>query len=211
MLEPMRNTTASALDTDTALLTEAVQRAQARDRAAFEILYLHYKALIWKRLVHLVGDKEIVHDLFQETFLRAWNKLPETRNVLQFEPWLKRIAANLAIDYLRHEKKLLFLPLPEDEPEGHSLFAFPYVAGPEEQVSEVECIQQALSQMSPRYRVCALLQDQWGFSQREIAQLLNISEKGVSSYISRGREQLRLAYVNLANELYKAEKGESTR
>ncbi len=180
-----------------AWLAEAVQRARARDHAAFEALYQHYKNLIWKRLVHFIGEKEVVYDLFQETFLRAWNKLPEMSQDMPFEAWLKRIAANIAIDYLRHEKRLLFLPLPEDDSSFSELVS---LAGPEERLSEKECIEQALAHMSPRYRVCLLLQDQWGFSQREIAQLLNISEKSVSANISRGREQVRQVYVRLAGE-----------
>ncbi|MDQ6662751.1 MAG: RNA polymerase sigma factor, partial [Chloroflexota bacterium] len=187
MLEPAHTSTPSALDTDTEALREAVQRAKNRDHAAFTLLYQHYKSLIWKRLIYLVGNKEIVYDLFQETFLRAWNKLPELRDEAQFGSWLSRIAANSAIDYLRHEKKIQFLSLPEDNSDEYVSFLMPTIAGPEEHISEAECIAQALAQMSPRYRICVLLQDQWGFSQREIAEILQISPKGVSAYVSRGR------------------------
>lgn len=189
--------TRSTWDEDMALVANAVTLARAGDHAAFTILYLHYKASIWKRLTYLVGEKEVVYDLFQETFLHAWNKLRETREDISFEPWLKRIAANLAIDYLRHERKILFLPLTEERVREHPLQAIAVVAGHEDDVGEKECLQQALMQMSPRYRVCVLLQAHWGYSQREIAQLLGISEKAVSAYISRGREQLRQLYVSL--------------
>ncbi len=211
MLEPASNAPAStsALPDDEAALAEVVQRARNRDHAAFEYLYRRYKALIWKRLVYFMGEKEEVYDLFQETFLRAWQKLPEMGQEVPFESWLKRIAANVAIDHLRREKKLQFLRLPEDDSGSPITFEVPKVSGPAEQIDLRESIQQALKQMWPQNQACVLLQDQWGFSHREIAGLLNISEKSVSAYISRGREQLRQVYTRLAGEAQETEEGET--
>src|SRR5947207_3903377 len=211
MPEPDTDASASAtlLADDEPALAEAVQGARTRDHAAFEYLYQRYKALIWKRLVYFVGDKEVVYDLFQETFLRAWQKLPELVQNVPFEWWLKRIAANIAIDHLRREKKLLFLPLPGDESENQGTSNVPSVAGPEAQLDMRESIQQALRQISPQHRTCVLLQDSWGFSQREIAHMLNISEKSVSAYISRGREQLRQVYTRLTAEPQQTMEGET--
>ena len=157
----------------------------------------------------LFQQAEVVYDLFQETFLRAWQKLPEMGQDVPFEWWLKRIAANIAIDHLRREKKLLFLPLPGDELENQLTSNVPSVPGPEAQLDMRESIRQALRQMSPQNRTCVLLQDQWGFSQREIALVLNISEKSVSTYISRGREQLRQVYTRLTAEPQQAREGET--
>jgi len=72
--------------------------------------------------------------------------------------------------------------------------------GPEEHAGEKERIEQAFQYLSPRHRICLLLHDQWGFSQREIAALLNISEKSVSAYMVRGREQFRRLYLRLIGE-----------
>ncbi len=194
---------------DSASLAEIVQRARARDHAAFESLYHQFKTPIWRRLTALVGEREVVNDLFQETFLRAWKGLPGTSATLQFGPWLKRIAANAAIDYLRHTATIAIFPFMEEDQEEYQLL-LPQVAGPEAGVSERECIEQALAAMLPRYRVCVLLQDQWGFSQREIAQLLSITEKCVSSYISRGRVQLRQIYARLSEDADQRTRGETS-
>ncbi len=211
MSEPVFDVTAPspASPIDDVGLVEAVKCARNRDHAAFEYLYSRYKTLVWKRLVYFVGDREVVYDLFQETFLRAWQKLPEMGQDIPFEWWLKRIAANIAIDYLRHEKKLLFLRLPEDEPEQPLSLEVPGGAGLDEQLDLKESIRQALQQMSPQNRTCVLLQDHWGFSQREIAQMLKISEKTVSAYISRGREQLRQVYTCLTSEAQQAKEEET--
>jgi RNA polymerase sigma-70 factor, ECF subfamily len=211
MPEPVSNAPAfvAVPAVDEPALAEAVERARARNHAAFDYLYQRYKALIWKRLVYIVGEKEVVYDLFQETFLHAWQKLPEMRQDVPFEWWLKRIAANIAIDHLRREKKLLFLPLAEGESENQTPSIIFRVEGLEEQFDMRESIQQALRQMSPQNRACVLLQDLWGFSQREIAQMLNISEKSVSAYTSRGREQLRQVYSRLTGEFRQIKEGET--
>lgn len=210
MFDPVSDAHILALSDNQELFAETLQRARTGDQAAFEVLYLRYKIPIWRCLIHFIGHRDVVSDLFQETFLRAWNTLPHTKKELQFEPWLKRIAANLAIDYLRREQKLLFSPLPEDELEELTHVVLSKSVNFEERVGELECLQLALAQLSPRSRTCVLLQDLWGFSQREIAQLLIISEKSVSAYISRGREQLRLIYSNLIHEAAGNERREGT-
>ncbi len=137
MSEPALDACIATDPCDSDSLTEIVRRAQARDHAAFENLYQHFKSSIWRRLTSLVGEKEVVNDLFQETFLRAWNGLPGTSSDLQFGPWLRRIAANAAIDYLRHSARIEFFPLTDvDQEESQSLW--PQVAGPEARVSVVD-------------------------------------------------------------------------
>jgi RNA polymerase sigma-70 factor, ECF subfamily len=179
-------------------LAQTVRKAQKGDHAAFVSLYQRYKASVWKRLTYFVSEHEAVQDLFQETFLRAWQKLPELKSGVPFESWLKRIAANLAIDYLRHEKRVLFVSLSEGDGESVAMSILWSAVGPEAEFDLREGIRLALQALPPQNRTCLLLQDQWGFSQREIAQLLQISEKSVSAYVSRGRERLRRAYLNLS-------------
>ena len=74
------------------------------------------------------------------------------------------------------------------------------IQGPEEQVSETDLIQTVLARLSPQYRTCLLLQVIAGFSQRETAHLLGISEKSVGSNVCRGREQFRRIYASLEGD-----------
>jgi RNA polymerase sigma-70 factor, ECF subfamily len=186
---------ASTMKNDPEALIEVVQRAKERDHMAFETLYEQYKQSVWNCLYYMLKNRESAYDLFQETFLRAWKKLPTIENNAQIEAWLKQIAVHLALDYLRHEKKLSFLSFSEQEIDEPALSLAPFPTGFEERVAEREYLENALAQMSPRNRLCLLLHDQWGFSQREIASLLGITEKGVSAYMSRGREQFRQLYL----------------
>jgi RNA polymerase sigma-70 factor (ECF subfamily) len=194
-------------------LREIVERACAKDRLAFGSLYEHYKEPLGKRLAYLIGDKNAAYELYQETFIHLWIRLP-IPPPLNFEAWLYRIARNAAFDYLRHMKRVEFLPLPEQEesgPSGYPSSESLSETGFEERVCEMMCIQQALTEMSPHYRVCVLLQDLWGYSQQEIAESLGIRESAVSANVSRGHKQLRTAYWNMMHAKPASKKGGQTR
>lgn len=184
---------------------EAVEQASKGDTVAFDSLYQFFYTPIRLYLAHMVGDNEEGFDLAQETFLKAWQGLPGIRNIFRFDTWLYRIATNTAIDHLRRRK--FRWPLWKCS-EEEILPDYMCVAGPEEQVGEREHIQQALAQVSLKYRSCLLLQLVADLSQREIANSLNISEKSVSIYVIRGCEQFRQVYQRLSQTSNKSLKVE---
>src|SRR5947208_5278520 len=144
----------------------------------------------------MVGNDEEGRDLAQETFIKVWRALPRMNDHSHFDTWLYRIATNTAIDHLRSRK--FRLPLWKSST-GQEAFGPVITEGPEEQVEEAELVKLALAQLSPQYRACLLLQHVAGFTQREIAGALNLSEKSISIYIHRGCEQFRQAYKRLAS------------
>lgn len=169
-----------------------IELAQKGDRQAFTCLFQRHHVQICTYLGRLVENDEAGRDLAQETFLQAWQHLPGLRDPLSFQAWLYRIATNLAHSYLRREMRVRWLPWLEhsEEETWRSL----KLDGPEEQTGKNECMSLALAQVSPQNRTCLLLQVMAGFSQAEIAEIMGISQKSVSAYVSRGREQFRQAY-----------------
>jgi RNA polymerase sigma-70 factor (ECF subfamily) len=192
------NTSAPKGRLTSAELAALVSRAQVGDRLAFTTLFHQYNAPICRYLSRLVGNDDIGRDLAQDTFLAAWSALPEVRDVARFVPWLYRIATNTARSHQRRAQIVHWLPWSDASP-GE---ARPQLraAGPEQHAGEAELVMLALAQLAPQCRVCLLLQLEGGFSQREIATLLDISEKAVSAYVSRAREQFRRAYLQLESD-----------
>ncbi len=193
---PARDPTLSALPTDTVWFVEVVRDAQAGNISAFDTLFQYYNARICTYLARMIGNDEEGRDLAQETFIKVWRALPGMNDESQFDTWLYRIATNTAIDHLRRRK--FRWPLWKNSEEQDAAASMS-TAGPEVQVEEAELIKLALAQVSPQYRACLLLQHVVGFTQREIARALSLSEKSISIYISRGCEQFRQAYERLAN------------
>ena len=182
-----------------AQLVETLREARTGDQQAFTLLYEQYHGPICTYLAHLVGNDEVGRDLAQETFIRAWKGLPKLHDDLSFRPWLYRIATNVARSYHQRERHWIvsWLPRKDDERDTNTLRSTLNglsVAGPEEQAGEREDSRQVLATLSPQARTCLRLQHVTGFSQREIAATLGISEKSVSAYVSRGCEQFRRAY-----------------
>ena len=208
MTSTARDPTTSRLLEQEIWYVEVVEQARAGDKLAFDTLFEHYNTRICTYLAHIVGNEEEGRDLAQETFLKAWQAIGNIHKESCFDTWLYRIATNTAIDYLRRRK---FRCSHWETIENEHVPASMRIAGPEEQVAEMEHIRQALAKVSLKYRACLLLQLVADFSQRQIAASLKISEKSVSVYVSRGSEQFRVAYLQLshANEQILKERGKT--
>lgn len=82
-----------------------VQRTVAGDQRAFELLVLKYQRRIERLIARMVRDVDLVPDIAQETFIRAYRALPQFRGEAQFYTWLYRIAVNTAKKFLLDMKR----------------------------------------------------------------------------------------------------------
>lgn len=73
-----------------------IERTVAGDQKAFELLVLKYQRRIERLIARMVRDVDLVEDIAQETFIRAYRALPNFRGEAQFYTWLYRIAVNTA-------------------------------------------------------------------------------------------------------------------
>src|SRR5713226_1023314 len=84
---------------------ELIIRARKGDGAAFNELVLAYRRRILGTIARLIGHPEDVEDVGQEVFLRLYFSLDQLRAPEVFEPWLYRLTANAAYDYLRKRRR----------------------------------------------------------------------------------------------------------
>ena len=73
-----------------------VGRARLGDTAAFEMLVVKYQRRIERLIARMVRDPDLVQDVAQETFIRAYRAMPQFRGDSAFYTWLYRIAINSA-------------------------------------------------------------------------------------------------------------------
>lgn len=176
-----------------------VALARRRDRVgqeAFERLFRSHHGAIGTYLTHLVPQEEVARDLAQDTFVAAWQALPHFAGETHFRAWLYRIATNKAYTYLQKRHPISLEALLEQE-EGEAAALVAQAGEWEEHLAVNDLIVQVLACLSPRSRTCLLLQDYVGCSQREIAQVLAISEQTVAAYVSRARQRFRQLYRQL--------------
>src|SRR6187431_1170645 len=73
-----------------------VERVKQGDVKAFEMLVVKYQRRIERLIGRMVRDVDLVPDIAQETFIRAYRAIPQFRGDSAFYTWLYRIAVNTA-------------------------------------------------------------------------------------------------------------------
>jgi len=82
-----------------------IARAQAGELAAFDEIVRRHQSLVTALLYRFCPGRADLEDLVQETFIRAYRHLAQWRAEKPFLHWLKRIAANVGLDYCRRNKR----------------------------------------------------------------------------------------------------------
>lgn len=100
--QPPPRGVSGAADNSDAML---VERAVAGDQGAFELLVIKYQRRIQRLIGRMVRDVDLVEDIAQETFIRAYRALHQFRGDAQFYTWLYRIATNTAKKFLLELKR----------------------------------------------------------------------------------------------------------
>ncbi len=187
---------APIVDVDAAL----VERVQRGDQKAFEMLVVKYQRRIERLIARMVRDVDLVEDIAQETFIRAYRALPNFRGESAFYTWLYRIAVNTA--------KKAMIGLKRDPLLTESAMAS---AGEEEEDSSrvenelsdgetpesvlasrqiAQTVNAAIEALSEDLRQAITLREIEGLSYEEISEMMNCPIGTVRSRIFRAREAI---------------------
>lgn len=82
-----------------------LERARRRDPQALGALLERFAPRLYGLVYRLTGDRGAAEDLLQETFLRIVRMIGEYDHSGRFEPWIFRIAANVARDHTRRRRR----------------------------------------------------------------------------------------------------------
>jgi RNA polymerase sigma-70 factor (ECF subfamily) len=160
---------------------------QAGDESAFAEIVHIYKDRIVNYLFQMTGDYQRASDLAQETFIRVFFKADKYKPIAPFSSWIYAIASNLAKSDLKRRRRVAIIPLDDIQ---YSLDA----STPSEESQDsglARNLRQALEGLNPRYRIPVVLKDVEGYSQEEIAAIIQRPVGTVKARISRGRAMLR--------------------
>ena len=167
-----------------------IRQAQKGKQSAFAALVDEHQRYIYNLALRLLQDENEALDLTQETFVRAWQALPNFRGQAQFRTWLYRITTNLCynrLPNLRRSLNDLGEDMLEELPDAH-------FAGPAQSFESNEVRQQlyqAIEHLDEHYRLLIVLRYQNELSYDEIATLLNLPLGTVKTGIFRAKAQLR--------------------
>ncbi len=167
------------------------------DEKAFEEIFLHYTAVLFPNLKKLVKSEVDAQEIIQEVFLKLWlqrNKLPTIENP---RGWLQTLASNTAIDFMRtrisYETKLCrFSELqPGREQERDDIFWKQWDAKETKAI-----IQDAVRALPMRRRQIFQMYRLEGYSRKEIAQELGVSENFVRNNLGYAAEFIEAYLAN---------------
>jgi RNA polymerase sigma-70 factor, ECF subfamily len=160
---------------------------QAGDESAFAEIVHTYKDRIVNYLYQMTGDYQRASDLAQETFIRVFFKADKYKPIAPFSSWIYAIASNLAKSDLKRRRRVTIVPL-EDVQYGLDAST---PSGESQDSGLIRNLRQALDGLNPRYRIPVVLKDVEGYSQEEIAVIIQRPIGTVKARISRGRALLR--------------------
>lgn len=179
-----------------------VQRTLAGDQKAFELLVIKYQRRVERLIGRMVRDVDLVPDIAQETFIRAYRALAQFRGDAQFYTWLYRIAVNTAKKQLMELKRdpLVFpsqmKSADEDETSSSERELIGNVADAETPEAVLaskeiaEAVNAAMDALPEELRMAITLREMEGLSYEEIAQALDCPIGTVRSRIFRAREAI---------------------
>src|SRR5882724_11610205 len=175
-------------ESETKRVRALVDRAQKRDRAALEELYLIHFDRIYSYLHVSVGNKHDAEDLTTQTFLKMLEKIGRFRwQSAPFSAWLFRIAHNLSMDHFRSRRRWQ----PEEEvPEPH---------GSEEPSAELEAMQsigrqsmmELIETLSSEQQQVLTLKFVFNFPNADVAKILGKTEGAIKSLQHRALASLQ--------------------
>ena len=85
-------------------IIELVEQAKNNKEKAFTMLYNEYYNTVWFTIYNIVKNKDVTEDLISVVFTKAFQKISLYTEHVSFEMWLKTIAINSSIDYIRRMK-----------------------------------------------------------------------------------------------------------
>jgi RNA polymerase sigma-70 factor (ECF subfamily) len=170
-----------------------IEDAQKGNRKALTELVKNYEQTIYNFAFKICRDKEKAEHIMQETFYSMIKSLKQFDGKSKLSTWLYRIVANHCLMLARKQNKRDFVSI-DDE----SLYTEKYVADwrmlpyKDTENSELrKILDDAITKLSPEYRMVFLLRDVEGLSTEETAQVAEISVPAVKSRLHRARAFLR--------------------
>ncbi len=175
---------------------QLVERAQAGDKHAFELLVSKYQRKLSRLLSRFVRDAAEVEDVAQEAFVKAYRALPSFRGDSAFYTWLYRIGINTAKNYLAAlgRRAPTVTEFDSDEAEGfENGEQLRDINTPESVLMSkqiAQTVNDAMDQLPEELRTAISLREIEGLSYEEIATVMNCPIGTVRSRIFRAREAI---------------------
>jgi RNA polymerase sigma factor (sigma-70 family) len=168
------------------LLTENQHRDFIKgDQAAFKEIYKDYKAFVFGISLRYTRCKDDAQDVFQETFIKIYEKRESYNPKYPLPPWIRQITVNSALLYIRKNYHLLLT-----DNEGHLEMTDESTFEKEDLSLLKKKLLVIMNQLPEGYKVVFNLFVIDNLTHKEIAQYLNISESTSRSQLHKAKKMI---------------------
>ena len=163
------------------------------NEAAFDLLVDRYKSKVYTTIFLIVKDQDVAEDLLQDVFVKVVHTLHSDKynEEGKFQPWVMRIAHNLAIDYFRKAKRQPTILL-EDGSNLLNSMRFAEQSSEELRIKEetLDLVRKLIDELPEAQKEVVILRHYMDLSFQEIAE-----QTGVSINTALGRMRYALNHI----------------
>lgn len=163
-------------------LRKLIKRCKKNDIASQRLLYEMFADVLFSISLKYSRNYSEAEDNLQDAFIKIFEKIHQFEFKGSFEGWLKRITINICLQRYRNQK--VFELVNEEALKADEAYV-------EDEDYSLQFLLSCIQSLPDRYRMVFNLYTLDGFSHKEIAEQLNISEGTSKSNLSRAKEILR--------------------
>jgi RNA polymerase sigma factor (sigma-70 family) len=177
-------------------LDELISKCKKGERKAQELLYRQFCSKMLGVCFRYATDKMEAEDMLQNGFIKVFQKIEDYRGEGSFEGWVRRIMVHSSIEYYRKHHKMMHLA---DIDEAENQLSVNPLATSNLAAKDLQVL---IQQLSPGYRMVFNLYAIEGYSHKEIAAIVGITEGASKSQLSRARDVLKQQIVKMEGKRY---------
>jgi RNA polymerase sigma-70 factor (ECF subfamily) len=183
---------------------DLILKSLAGDQDAFEVLVRRHTARVFNIVGSFFRRRDMVEDIGQEVFAKAFFSLRSFTLGRSFEAWVARIAVNACYDHLRAQRRRIEYQMPRSAEQEDDWLELQMLeaaterhASAERQREAAEISERLLSRLDPEDRLVLVLIDRDGYSVKDVAEMTGWGQSKIKVRAFRARRALRAAMKRL--------------
>ncbi len=174
------------------ILHNIIEGCKRKEREAQRELYEMFSPKLYAIALRYTGNSDDAKDLLHDGFIKIFDKIDKYNYSGSFEGWVRQVFVNFVIDFLKKKKTVEYNDDIRSE-NYNELVDENFYTLEESEMSQLkaEILLKMIEKLPPKYRAVFNLYAIEGYSHKEIATYLGISENTSKSNYSRAKQKLR--------------------
>ena len=161
--------------------SKLIRKALNNNREAQKAIYEKYAPKMLSVCRYYISDLQFAEDVMIAAFFKVFSNLKSFKNNGSFEGWIRKIMMRESISFLRSNKHMIFVD--EDEIPDHDIIYEAHL--------ETDDIQLLIDSLPNGYKTVFIMYVVEGFSHKEIANTLNITESTSKTQLYKAKRMLQ--------------------